>query len=308
MNSEYLLFRPAARTLYKRLDGLAASGDFDASLLDQFRYLPELHKSPVNAYYLASLYLQLGDESAAWDVLSSLSGSSSAMKKFYHVLSFCKQSKLPVPILNAAEKSCIDYLDAAINPAGVTIEQRLLDAGGFSIVGNAPGGSLKDTPVEWCKFYFNSYLKSSRITDIASVHVVTPSWKIEETKNTNCICITGNSIFYRRSRVWMKFIANENHAAIYTLPRSLWRSLYTELGTSPSAGLLIVAMVADITTRNPQSFGGHIAGFSFGVPGTNHDYDLERASKRHNWTVEAMILKRLVGELEKNCSQLTVEY
>jgi len=306
--SDSLLFRPASRALFKQLDGIAASGDFDVSLLDHFRSLPQTQKTRATVYYLASMYLQLGDSSAAQDLLSTLSGSSREMKKFCHVLSFCRKLKLPVPKLNAAEKRCIDYLDTVINPQSATIEQQLLNAGGFSIVGNAPGAPLKDKPAEWCKFYFNSYRKNSRIVDVASVHVVTPSWKIDETKNASRICITGNNIFHRRSSVWKKFITNENYTAIYTVPRSLWRSLYTELGTSPSAGLLIVGMVAEIAARRPQTFSGYIAGFSFGVPGTNHDYDSERASSRHNWESEALILERLIGELEKYCPQLTVDY
>ena len=71
---------------------MAASGDFDANLLDQFRYLPELNKARVTVYYLASLYLQLGDKSAAREVLSSVSSASSAMKKFYHCLLYTSPS------------------------------------------------------------------------------------------------------------------------------------------------------------------------------------------------------------------------
>jgi len=90
------------------------------------------------------------------------------------------------------------------------------------------------------------------------------------------------------------------------VPKFLWQALYAELGTSPSAGLLIVGLVADIVARNPQAFSGYIAGFSFGLPVANHDYDSEPPSKRHNWSGEAVILERLLGELEKNCLQLTV--
>ena len=103
MISDFPLFRPASRALYKRLDRLAASGDFDINLLDQLRLLPETQKSRFTVYYLASLYLQLGDESTARDMLSSTVGWSPAIKKFYCVLSFCRQSLLPVPKLNAAE-------------------------------------------------------------------------------------------------------------------------------------------------------------------------------------------------------------
>jgi len=306
--SDFPLFRPASRALYKRLDRLAASGDFDINLLDQLRLLPETQKSRFTVYYLASLYLQLGDESTARDMLSSTVGWSPAIKKFYCVLSFCRQSLLPVPKLNAAEENCADYLDTAINPPSATIEQKLSVAGGFSIVGNAPGAALKIIPAEWCKFYFNSYLKNSRITDDASIHVVTPSWRMGETVNSSSLCITGNSIFHRRSSVWRKFIANEYHPAVYTVPRHLWRTLYTELGTSPSAGLLIVGLVAEIAARNPKNYSGYIAGFSFGLSDSNHDYDSEPASKRHNWSGEAIILRRLIGELENNCLELTVDY
>jgi len=292
----------------KQLDELAASGDFDAERLDQLRALTERSNVRLAVFYLASLYLQLGDESAAETLLSSYGGSSPAMKKFYQVLSFCRRSKLPVPKLNAAEESCVDYLDVSLNPPSAEIEEKILLAGGFSIVGNAPGAALKSPPADWCRFYFNRYLKNSRINDMASVHVVTPSWQPDETVNDSNLCITGNSIFYRKSRVWRKFIANEAHPSIYTVPRSLWRSLYAELETSPSAGLLIVSMVAEFAGRNPGTFSGHIAGFTFGQMHSNHDYDTESASQRHNWDGESVILRRLIAELENNCAKLTVEY
>jgi len=157
-----LLFRPASRALFKQLDQFAASGDYDASHLDQLRCIPEILKSRLTVYYLASLYLQLGDEATGRELLLTLSGSTPAMKKFYHILSFCRRSKLPLPKLSAAEKRCVDYLDAVINPSGKTIEQQLLAAGGFSIVGNAPGTALDIIPSEWCRFYFNGYLGNSR--------------------------------------------------------------------------------------------------------------------------------------------------
>ena len=307
MINDYFLLHPTSRALVKQLDDLAASGDFDGDLLDQLRAIPEIPKVRPAVYYLASLYLQLGDETAARALLSSRSGVSPAMKKFYQVLSFCRRSKLPMPKLNAAEERCIDYLDVAVNPLSSAIEEKLLVAGGFSIVGNAPGAALKNLPADWCRFYFNSYLKNSRISDVASVHVVTPSWLPDETVKASRLCITGNSIFHRKSRVWRKFIANEVHPSIYTVPRSLWRSLYAELETSPSAGLLIVSMVAEFAVRNPNAFSGHIAGFTFGEMSSNHDYDTEPASERHNWQGEAVILRRLIAELEDNCAQLTVE-
>ena len=308
MISDFLIFRPASRALLKQLDALAASGDYDVELLNKLWNSQEKTRTRAAVYYLASLYLQLGEKSVAKNLLSSLSGSSPVMKKFYQVLSFCRQSKLPIPELDAAESRCLDYLDTAINPSGKTIEQQLTLAGGFSIVGNAPGASLKSTPANCCKFYFNSYVKNSRITDVASIHVVTPSWQTDETVKSDSLCITGNSIFHRRSRVWRKFIANEDYSAIYTVPRSVWRSLYTELGTSPSAGLLIVSVVAEIAARKPDTYSGHIAGFSFGPPDVNHDYDLEPGSKRHNWNGEAVILRRLIGELDNTCSKLIIEY
>lgn len=306
--TDYLLIRPATRALVKQLDGLAASGDFDLPLLDQLRELPEITGSRMAVYYLASLYLQSDEESAARQILLSLNGSSSVMKKFYRVLSCSRRNNLAVPELSTVEKSCIEYLDAAVNPPANSIEHQLSEAGGFSIVGNAPGTTVKNTPDEWCRFYFNSYLKNPAITDRASIHVVTPSWQTDETESDSSLCITGNSIFHRRSHVWRKFIDKKDHPAIYTVPRSLWRSLYLELGTSPSAGLLIAGLLAEITARKPQTLSGYIAGFSFGISGSNHEYDAEPASSRHNWTGEAVVLKRLIGELENNCSKLTVEY
>lgn len=292
--------------LYKQLDNMAASGDFDKERLDHIRVSVGSARNRVVVYYLASLYLQLGEDLVAWELISELDGASSSMKKFFHVLSFCHRSNLPVPKLTVQEKSCIDYLDRAINPEHASVEQQILEKGSFSIVGNSPGGEWTALP-EACKFYFNSYRRNSSIKCNATIHVVTPSWKAHDTDHHSLLCITGNSIFHRKSRVWQKFIAAENYPAIYTVPRSLWRSLRVELGASPSAGLLIVALVAEISARHPQVLTGHVAGFSFANAGVNHDYDSEPASKRHNWSAEAVVLHRLMEELEKHCSHLAVE-
>lgn len=297
--------RTTDRVLYRQLDELAAGGDFDKELLDHLRISAERAKSRVVVYYLASLYLQLGEESVAHGLLASLRGASSSMKKFFHVLSYCYRLQLPVPKLTAQELSCIDYLDRSISSVK-EVEQQVLDKGGFSIVGNAPGAVRAGLP-DACKFYFNSYQRNSSIKGKATIHVVTPSWKAPDTDHSSCLCITGNSIFHRKSRVWQKFINEGNYPAIYTVPRALWRSLRVELGTSPSAGLLIVALVAEIAARHPQVLKGHVAGFSFSEPDVNHEYDSEPASARHNWTAEAVALRRFIEVLEKNCSQLTVE-
>jgi|GEM_PF-7116748 len=155
--------------------------------------------------------------------------------------------------------------------------------------------------------YFNDYKKNTRISSNATIHVVTPSWDMQGGSSSSALCITGNDIFYRRSRVWQRFISNRDCKSLYTLPKSLWASLYRELGTSPSAGLLILALMADISARHPHKLSGYVAGFSSGRPATNHQYDSTPASKRHNWEHETIIRKRIVEKLRQCCADFATQ-
>lgn len=313
------------RSLFDQLNTLAATGEYDVAVLNRIKESSR-QLSKVNAYYLASLYLHLNEEALADDILASMNTASREMKKFFHVLSYSLRNNLPHPRLTPLERKCIYYLDGVLKSDPTHHIAFLMRMGGFSLIGNAPGEPIAGQ-LNTCKYYFNSYYKNSRIKDSASVHVVTPSFNNEWVVQSDVLCITGNDIFYRRSRVWRKFLRDHRYSCIYTVPRTVWCSLYKELGASPSAGLLMLRYITAIADGNPQKLTGHVAGFSASQaipdrqqaskaagqptadssPRVNHTYDAEPASMRHNWDQEAIVFKRLIGDLDKSCSNLVVE-
>ena len=305
MNAAMLL-RPRVNRLFRQMDSLAKSSDYDISDLDKIRGSSALCGCKETVYYLASLYLTLGESSIANDLLSTYDSASSVMKKYFHVLSHSKIQKLPTPRLTKDESSCLEFLQTAVNSSNNTFESAVLGRGKFSLVGNAPGSVFQQSH-EGVRIYFNNYISNNRITEEAELHVVTPSWDTDLTKAADVICITGCNIFYRRSRVWQKFINNRNQTTIYTVPAHIWSSLYKELAASPSAGLLVLSWIENISSRNPHVLTGHVAGFSESNLSINHDYDAEPASNRHNWQMERVIRERIVESLSRSCRRLTIE-
>ena len=300
------MLRPDSKALFDELNNMAATGDYDVGRLQLIRQSPAVYRSKETVYYLASLFLQSGDSLAATELLAEFDTASTAMKRYFHVLSHSRRENLPVPKLTKSEVTCIEFLESSLNIVERTFESLVLKSGGFSIVGNAPGKLLHQKH-EGVRLYFNSYEKNSRITETASIHVVTPSWDKKLTSSTEAICITGNDIFYRRSRVWQKFEDCRKDVVIYTVPADIWNTLYKELGTSPSAGLLILYWVEAIAACSPGTLKGFVAGFSSGRPKINHSYDAEPASNRHNWEAETLIRERLLDSLKNNCLSLSVE-
>ncbi len=301
-----LLIRPDTRALFRQLDSLAASAEYDTQHLDQFRSSSTVYRCRETVYYLASLYLHVGNTSAADELLSRFDTASVVMKRYFHVLAYSIRCHLPVPKLSTHEMRCVGFLEERLNPASDTLEESVLKSCGFSVVGNAPGASFMN-PHIGTRFYFNSYASNSRISEDASIHVVTPSWNKKLTKSADAICITGNDIFFRRSRVWQKFKSDDNYDAIFTVPANLWNSLYNELSTSPSAGLLILGLMKSIADKYPGKLSGYVAGFSNGKPDVNHHYDAVPASTRHDWEAEAVVRQRLLHALNISCSSLIVE-
>ena len=301
-----LLLRPRLNRLFRQMDSFAKGSGYNISDLDKIRESSELCDNKETAYYLASLYLSIEEYSIANDLLSAFDCASGVMKKYFHVLSYSTIKNLPTPKLTKDESSCLEFLQTAVNPVNNTFESAVLGRGKFSLVGNAPGPVFQQSH-EGVHIYFNNYISNNRITEKAELHVVTPSWDIDLTNTADVICITGSNIFYRRSRVWQKFINNRNQTTIYTVPTHIWSSLYKELAASPSAGLLVLSWIENISSRNPQVLTGHVAGFSYTNSSINHGYDAEPASSRHNWQMERVIRERIVESLSHSCRRLTVE-
>ncbi len=289
-----------------QLNDLALSGDFDIERLHRIRQdLAGSEEQEAN-YYLASLYLHLNDTVSANEFLGGRSFASATMKRYFHVLSHCRSNGFAIPRLSVAENKCIDYLESTVNPADRSLEKAIVEHGGFTIAGNAPGDKFSHR-IQGLRIYFNNYRSNSRITEHASVHVVTPSWDRYMSSDASMLCITSNDIFYRRSKVWRRFKAHRSFHTILTPPLELWRSLHRELCCSPSAGLLLLAWIEHIAARHSDKLNGCVAGYSEGRPKLNHSYDSVQASASHNWVVETEIRHRLIASLKHNCRTLYVE-
>jgi len=289
---------PQNRRLRKQLHAVASSGYFDLALLHDIREKLGSDAPKSLRYYLSSLYLQVGDCSSATAVLKYCGRASNEMKKYCRVLIHCRQQGLPVPRLSRSEHLCLDYLERVVNPYD-----------GLLICGNAPSETKIDCPQSWCRIYFNDYRKNPAIDDLATIHVVTPSWDKLNAEPSVYLCITGNDIFYRRSNVWKRFMACQSFESIFTVPKAQWSDLMTNLGSSPSAGLLILGYVEDLFAKGliDVDMPVMVAGYSKGKNGANHSYDSVPASSRHNWAAEKVAFGERLGKLQAHCTNLIVK-
>ncbi len=301
--------RPSHYVAFMQLDSYASTGNFDVYKLKNVQSVAGAVENKTLAYYLASLYLQLGEDVQAYELLVRFTKASVEMKCYFNVLAFSQCKQLPMPRLTNTELDCIDYLKQVMNPANQSMIDVINLFGSFSIVGNAPAENAASPIASSCKFYFNDYRKNSRVTDVATVHVVTPSWSMDPSDQSEYLCITGNNIFSRRSNVWRKFVKNQRYKAVYTLPRQLWSELSVELASSPSAGLLILSYVARgmVAGQFPSPITGYVAGFSSGQSALNHSYDSVPLSERHNWPAEAIVYQRDLDQLASACEHFLSE-
>ncbi len=300
------LLRPNCRALYTQLDTLARTGEFDVDALNGIRSHKLARATPELRYYLASLYLQINEAASARELLTNLPARA-CMIWYFSVLKFCCENTLALPRLSAEQTLCIDYLSRVIDNNPSSMARLVQEHAGFSVVGNAPGDGPVTHRGDYCSFYFNDYACNDRIVGEASVHVVTPSWEVSRKYVSESLCISGNNIFHRRSRVWQKFCGYNEYRSIYTFPRTLWASLSLELNASPSAGLLMLEYLNHAFKFQQLPIGvidGLVAGFSEGVPVVNHQYNKEPASKRHNWEMESLIRKRCIDQLKRHCANL----
>jgi len=300
------MFSLLQNRLCGQLDGLAATGHFDIELLHSIRARSGNKTSKSLRYYLASLYLQLGDTSSADTLLDVGLSASGVMKKFCNVLIYSKQRGYPVPSLSTEEGNCLDYLGRVLG--SISFASMVSQYSGILICGNAPGDKRVECPDTWCKLYFNDYLENPRISDAATVHVITPSWSNLSAASSNYLLITGNDIFYRRSNVWKRFIDYQHFQSIFTVPRTLWADMYSSLGSPPSAGLLMLSYVESLLNQGviAADMPIKIAGYSNNQSGVNHSYDSVPASERHNWNEEKVVFEYLLNELTNRCTNLSV--
>ncbi len=307
----------------RALDKMAYSGCFDSQTLDDIAaaVLSRRCSGKALVYYAASLYLQLGEADKARDLLRGTGRASREMKWFSMLMLYCRGTGLACPRLSRGGSQCLDYLQEKYS-GSVGVSQTLPDTAllsrladlvnvksGFSVIGNAPAAdvddriSLREDHLSIC---FNNYHLNARIEGDADVHVVTPSWRSAQQVPGRHLIITGNSIFYRRSKVWRRFEDRPSYVGIHTVPRNLWCSLVEQLGASPSAGLLLLSCLEkyiDVTGKD-----GLVAGFSERVPTQNHSYDREPISPAHNWPAEVKLRQTLLQRIEKNTRSLHVSH
>lgn len=307
---------PAVNRLFRRgsvqqvstaINQLAASGHFDTCILDGI--LSSLHNSglindkPVT-YYLASLYLQLGDNAQASELLKHAGKATRELKWFASLMLHAIDGKLPLPMLSSRERRCLDYLGSRVQVSDNAMANLFFLRDSFAVVGNAPGSLVVDSGDNSCKVFFNEYQKNPRLQGNPTLHVVTPSWNPINPVTVRHLCITGNNIFHRRSRVWRKFLCLPEYEQVYTLPQSLWRELSQELEAPPSAGMALLAYVADYVELTGKA--GLVGGFSSVVENTNHSYDAVPLSSRHNWSGEIHLRQKYLSSIKKGADSLSV--
>lgn len=290
--------RAESGEIFRSLNGMARSGNYSSEVLGQIRESRNLRKERELRYYLASLYLLIDQIESANELLESLKAGEE-MKRYYALLNHCRKFALPMPSLNHRQEQALLNIDGRLR-VGSSLAHRIEQAGGFSIVGNAPMSQPLSARDDLCTFYFNDYRKNPAIDSIASVHVVTPSWRDFSVVESDALLLSGNNILFRRSRVWERFDQVGCVAAIYTAPRALWASLTVTLGASPTAGLLVLNWVNDLLHTDDltgKKLEGHVEGFSCVKPHTNHVYNNEKLSSTHNWDLEPQLAESLVYSL-----------
>lgn len=290
-------------SLVAQLNTIASSGNYDVAILDKLlqRASRRQWRDKAAKYYLASLYLHLEQPLVADEILKGCGRPGGEMKKYFAVLDYCRQQGLPLPELNARETRCIEYLSGALSMHDNALARYVESFGAFTVGGNSPLDNDIVAAAGDCLILFNHYAKNQRIQGKASVHVVTPSWQFEEADDISHLVITGNSIFHRRSNVWRRFMQCDTYQSVFTMPQSLWRELYARLEAPASAGLLMLAYLAEYATLSAVS--GTVVGFSAGQPTQNHSYDNVPASTRHNWAEESLLRDKYLRVLRGQCQQ-----
>jgi len=284
--------------VYAALQEMARTGEYNCYQLDQVLASGVVKKDRELQYALASLYMQLRIDDVAVDLLKRC-GVGREMKHYFAVLNYAHNHSLAIPSLTAKQEHALRNINDRLRCHNSLIH-RIEQAGGFSVVGNAPDDSPGSSYDGLCTFYFNHYRKNPSLEGVASVHVVTPSWTDFSNIQSDAVLLSGNSIFHRRSSVWERFTKTGCISSIYTVPREVWAGLYTALGTSPSAGLLVLSWLSELLRSEEleaKSLQGHVNGFSLNSPTVNHSFDNAVLSSAHNWTLEPQMVEQVINRL-----------
>lgn len=290
--------RANAGSVFRTLHAMGGSGAFSRTQLDRIRTSRSVAKERELRYYLASLYLSLGEHDAACELLPKASAAR-AMKRYCAVLSLARHNNLPIPVLSTNQELAVGNIESRLQSHRVLIA-KVQQAGGFAVVGNAPAGQCHQSFDGLCTFYFNHYLRNPAIAGTASVHVVTPAWQEISGISSETLLLTGHSIFHRRSRVWERFSHTGAIREIVTVPRALWASWCNTLSASPTAGLLVLDWLSGALNSGElhgQQLQGYVAGFSTDTPVNNHSFDSEKLSARHNWALEPRCISQVIDQL-----------
>lgn len=280
------------------LQKMAQTGDYTLNQLEAIRLNTELRKDRELTYSLSSLYLQLGQIETVDDLLRGHSPGAE-MKRYFSVLRYSANQCLPMPQLSRRQELALGNIDDRLRGQQGLIH-RVEQAGGFSVVGNAPTTVVLSARDDLCTFYFNAYGRNPGINGVASVHVVSPSWKNFADIESDAVLLSGNSIFHRRSKVWERFAQIGCINSIYLAPREVWVTLYSTLGGSPTAGLLVLSWLSTLLRSgnlNASNLDGHVAGFSLQTPAVNHSFNSDSLSARHNWALEPQLVEQTLYRL-----------
>ncbi len=177
---------------------------------------------------------------------------------------------------------------------------------GVCVVGNAgvmPGSGLGGVIDKHdCVVRFNTFVGTqTHIEDIGRKHtiwVVTPAFCTGKVpiNFSGSVVLTGPDMRYRMLD-WSGLKAfRELGLPLLTVPLSVWHGMVRELAAPPSAGLLFLAWLKNILGSWTRV---SVAGFAAlaTIEAAYHSTDPKhKASSRHNWSGESVILRRWQNE------------
>ncbi len=293
-----------AKHAFSYLNTVATTGLFSRQTLDQFYEVLSIEGHCIHKhllYYLASLYLQVGENDRVRQLLMSTGAASPEMSWFAALMLYARRNGFEIPIQNVDDEKCLEFLEQRLIDSASAISEEIVANSSVAIIGNAPSANMSICADDDVSFCFNNYTCNQRITGTSVFHVVTPSWELGQSAGESRLFITGNNIFHRRSRVWRRF-SDCQYQSVSCFPKELWSRLYLQLKAPPSAGLLMMSCLSEITF--PDDVAIVVTGFSESTPLVNHDYDRVPASSRHNWDEEAFQRKVALEILQAKAASL----
>ncbi len=285
------------------------------SLVDALMRDINLHSAKIELRLL-SAELQLGDTLSAFNRLTRLGpdqfswSQRGALMRLPIVLDWlyrqypeCLQSKLQHNLLVKA--TLANSLLATVKPTVDQISNPPDDApvSQIAVVGNAPsilnrkqGGAIDNADLV---VRFNQInLSETWAVDVGTrtdLWVISPGFITHKLRaSVHAQMLTSIHPLSRDSRYWINLAKQPSRSLSLIEPR-IWYELVNELKAPPSSGLLVLRTLNAIAPHaNVRCYG--FSALATHGKSENHYGDRHRASDRHNWLLEAQLIRALAGQ------------